>query len=326
MYFPYLRGKQYELILLRENANLIQEAGFIPIIEPVKENTRGLLKSSLALFEVGASSIIIMNPIHGDHSDELSLLDDEELKSLREEYPDNFIVGLIVNQNTELDEFIALLRKFDGDKVAIIHYGYTKPKSLKAALAGFQIAHHVFISEYTSDIYRRRFRAHNSKILIENRFKKQSNKNYPLVEPFSDLHIVFNEKGMTGFGDFTITNDEYSESGGPAFAVAIHLTDYEIEEDIVDEEDDDDPDMVMRHFVSDTNGTAADPGGKFLEALSKLRNAINKNDVSFTHAACAEYMELYTKQHYPGLGYIKKLSMQHHLELMQNYLNSYRAE
>lgn len=29
---------------------------------------------------------------------------------------------------------------------------------------------------------------------------------------------------MNGFGDFLIVGDEFSESGGPAYAVAIHLT------------------------------------------------------------------------------------------------------
>jgi hypothetical protein len=29
---------------------------------------------------------------------------------------------------------------------------------------------------------------------------------------------------MDGFGDFLIVGDDYSESGGPAYAIAIHLT------------------------------------------------------------------------------------------------------
>ena len=32
MYFPYFRGKQYELIAIRETAALLQELGFVPII------------------------------------------------------------------------------------------------------------------------------------------------------------------------------------------------------------------------------------------------------------------------------------------------------
>jgi hypothetical protein len=42
MYHPYFRGKQYELITIRELAPLFKAAGFCPIIEPVKETLSGL--------------------------------------------------------------------------------------------------------------------------------------------------------------------------------------------------------------------------------------------------------------------------------------------
>ena len=42
MYFPYFRGKQYELVTIRETAELMAKSKFVPIIEPVKESLRGL--------------------------------------------------------------------------------------------------------------------------------------------------------------------------------------------------------------------------------------------------------------------------------------------
>ena len=41
MYFPYLRGKQFELIALREASNLLEKnkTKVSPIIEPVKDST-----------------------------------------------------------------------------------------------------------------------------------------------------------------------------------------------------------------------------------------------------------------------------------------------
>jgi hypothetical protein len=42
MYHPYFRGKQFELITIRETAELMAGAGFVPIIEPVKEALKGL--------------------------------------------------------------------------------------------------------------------------------------------------------------------------------------------------------------------------------------------------------------------------------------------
>ncbi len=35
MYHPYFRGKQFELITIREMAALLAEKNFVPVIEPV---------------------------------------------------------------------------------------------------------------------------------------------------------------------------------------------------------------------------------------------------------------------------------------------------
>ena len=49
MYHPYFRGKQFELIIIRETATLLAERNFVPIIEPVKENLGGLEKALKAI-------------------------------------------------------------------------------------------------------------------------------------------------------------------------------------------------------------------------------------------------------------------------------------
>ena len=117
-------------------------------------------------------------------------------------------------------------------------------------------------------------------------------------------------EGMDGFGDYLIVGDDYSETGGPAYAVAVHLTYLE-----------NDDDMFIYHFKSDQTDSPTDPGGKFLEALEKLVKAINNpKSLIFKSRACSEYLELFEKQHYPGLGYVKKLSMQHHIELIADLI------
>ncbi len=66
MYHPYLRGKQNELILLRENAKLLSDAGMIPIIEPVKKNLAPLEKAIESLSKENVPFILIVNPRNGD--------------------------------------------------------------------------------------------------------------------------------------------------------------------------------------------------------------------------------------------------------------------
>ena len=75
--------------------------------------------------------------------------------------------------------------------------------------------------------------------------------------------------------------------------------------------------MYVHHFVSDSNSDITNPAGKFQEALEKLISW-DKFNLLDTHAAqCFE--NLYQEGRYPGLGTIKKLSIQQHLEIVNQY-------
>ena len=58
MYYPYFRGKQFELIAIRESARVISDSGFVPIIEPVRESLVGLNKALKSLTELNAEAIV----------------------------------------------------------------------------------------------------------------------------------------------------------------------------------------------------------------------------------------------------------------------------
>ena len=79
--------------------------------------------------------------------------------------------------------------------------------------------------------------------------------------------------------------------------------------------------MYIKHYKSDRVEGVSDPGGKFLEALKKLIDDINSNPEIFNSNACNEYKDLAEKEHFPGLGYAKKLSMQHHIEILAKFLD-----
>nr|WP_262927848.1 sce7725 family protein [Microbacterium sp. NIBRBAC000506063] len=78
--------------------------------------------------------------------------------------------------------------------------------------------------------------------------------------------------------------------------------------------------MFVYHFKSDTNNTPVDPAGKFSEALGKLIAEVNQVDSKVIEtSAVHEFRDLHARQHFPGLGYVKKLSIKHHLETLANY-------
>jgi hypothetical protein len=123
--------------------------------------------------------------------------------------------------------------------------------------------------------------------------------------------VVFQEEGMNGFGDFLMVGDDYTEGGGPAYSVVIHIT-------YIDPTKDDA--MFIYHFKSDRSDTPTDTAGKFGEALRAMIKKLDsgKSMVEETDAI-REFRELHRKGHFPGLGYAKKLSMEHHIQTFSQY-------
>ncbi|MEK0336793.1 MAG: sce7725 family protein [Nitrosopumilus sp.] len=312
MYYPYLRGKQFELILLRDNAKFLTENNIHPIIEPVKSDFKALTRSFNVLNENGVNCTLIVNPQAGQDpvktASILKKLIDDSFKDHQ-----NISIGYILHAESRITDLITLLKNYGTINFSILHYGYTNGKEVANAIKDYDnIKNHVFIDGFAGKLYQRHLKKDGIKrVLIRNGFKlRRKNSLYPHSEHFSDLHITFPDEGMDGFGDYLIVGDDYAETGGPAYAVAIHLT-------YLDSDDD----MFIYHFISDQTDSPTNPGGKFLEALEKLVKAIKKpKSLIFESRSCSEYLELYQKQHYPGLGYIKKLSMQHHIELIADFI------
>lgn len=62
-YYPYLRGKQYELIALRDMCEFVRDASVIsPIIEPVRATNTTLIKTLGILMSNEINFNIILNP------------------------------------------------------------------------------------------------------------------------------------------------------------------------------------------------------------------------------------------------------------------------
>jgi hypothetical protein len=306
MYHPYFRGKQYELITVRENAHILAKAKFVPIIEPVKEALSGLQRTLDAVCDAGGNAVVIVNPHHGvlaeDAESITSLLKDGYLKKT------SVSAGVLLTKYMTLKDALECCKAHSGHQLSLIHAGFPDAKALADALAG-QVTpvRHVFFEKHCTKLYRRHF-AEKPRILLRDGFERRKNREYPKLESFSDLHVTFPDESMEGFGDFLIVGDEFSESGGPAYAVAIHLT-------FID--DDKDNEMFIYHFVSKTQDTPTDPAGKFAEALDLMIKTLDEPSSKVLESeAVKEFRELHKKKHFPGLGYVKKLSMKHHIETL----------
>lgn len=311
MYHPYFRGKQFELITIRESAKLMADARFVPIIEPVKESLGGLEKTLKAICDTGGKAIVIVNPYHGDHQEDGASI----TQLLQDDYIGNDAIsaGILLRSHTSLFDATACYGAHKDHNPTFVHAGFTAQKAF-ADFLGDDLAasHHVFVEEHANTLYRKHFDG-STRVLLRDGFKRQKNAEYAKIpfEEFSELHLTFGDMNMAGFGDFLMVGDSYSEGGGPAYAVAIHLT-------YIDPDNDDV--MYIYHFVSTTNDTPTDPAGKFSQALKKLIDKLDIGDSKlFESSAIKEFRELHSKGHFPGLGYVKKLSMKHHIETLADY-------
>ena len=308
MYFPYLRGKQFELIALRESSGLLakNKPKISPIIEPVKDSTT--FKTAINDLKIkNINFTIIVNPkvgdLQGSTSTILSLLS-KELAGYK-----NFQLGIILTGRENHKNLITTLKKYD----SILH--------------GLTLIHNAtydniddIVSEYSSAIpvkynvvhfgktSRRYYRNFDSATIVElddyfsSQQKNSDYKNFDESD-FSEEHIFYKKDGFVGFSDFLTIGDNYSESGFLPYAVAIHLSYSDTNDKI-----------KVKHFVSDSNDDTSDVAGKFEEALEKLISWCKVE--KFTTTAVESFKELYDSGHFPGLGTIKKLSILNHIEVV----------
>lgn len=309
MYFPYLRGKQFELIALRELCALFPQKlnKISPVIEPVKPSST--LNSTLAeLANRDANFNLIINPRVGDLEGQFERIIEIINSSIPAEY-NNFQLAVIIDSKTErniatLIEFLnGLDLNYNG--ITLIHETEISSQNIELLNNQLNIVYNVIYFSKTSRRYYREFEA-NTLVSLDDYFEEQSrNADYLNQESdFSKEYRFYIQDGFVGFSDFLTIGDNYSESGFLPRAVAIHLSYLEKEQ------------IKVKHFVSDSNGDVSDIGGKFAEAINKLVIWCNQNDLNTV--AINEFRDLQQRGHFPGLGTLKKLSIMNHIELIIN--------
>jgi hypothetical protein len=131
MYHPYFRGKQYELITIREMAPVMAAAGFIPIIEPVRETLSGLHKTLEAVVGEGGNAVVIVNPQHGEHSGDGRAL----TQLLNNEFSHPTIsAGILLRDGMTADEALECYESHRVHTPVFIHAGFTEAKTLAQKL------------------------------------------------------------------------------------------------------------------------------------------------------------------------------------------------
>ncbi len=303
MYFPVLRAKQNELIGIRELADKGRLVGVRPVLEPVRDKVDSLLKTVSQLNKSGIEPLLIVNPSLGDFSSNptnfFELIEKETYSDL------SFMPCVSTkNENTELS-----MRILDNLDTFSLYFEGRYSKEWEPYI---QKAEFVLV---LGDVPNMLLKHAKQVVYIADGFQSQNrNSDYPEFSNFnSNLPTKYKAKlNGIGFGDYTIVDTDYSESGGPAYVVALHLTRIDNEEYDA---------IKIMHFISYNDNTPTQPGLKFKSALDKLIIHVDNNKYCFIESfGLSNFKELHAKSHFPGLGQVKKNSIQHHIETIASYI------
>lgn len=309
MYFPFLRGRQYELIALRElvSKNILSK-NIIPIIEPVKPLPT--LQSTFKTFVENKRRLaLVRTPRVGNFVEEGSKEKNASVfNAIKESLDSEYILSAMIYDNSK-NNYIATYHQEYGVPYSKMIPIFLSSDRLEELVSNLGSESPAFIVGEDSVQFRRC--GVNNRVMLYDRFKKL-NRNTDYIDIvddfFSNDHLYYQEDHYVGFSDYSIVGKEYSETGFAPYAVAIHIVYF-----------DDKNNLRIRHFVSDSNNDISDPAGKFYEALEKL---VKWNEEKQYHTeGMKQFEEMYRTQTYSGLGIVKKLSIMHHLEIIGNYLD-----
>lgn len=310
MYYPLLRARQFELITIRELVSDQAIQGFVrPIFEPVKATHNNLDLAFEVLREGAQHAYLVVNPrigeMPGDGTHYLEYLTTKDqgiylpafqykgngnyIRQMIEQYGLNHCLIIGQNDVNSNDTDFSELAELEQVETFVME----DPGRNRA------------LSRYITDL-------NKSFVRLDDPFEKQlRNSDFLSIQEhlFTEENLYYNQEGFSGFSDYTTLPSEYTEGGSTPRAVVIHLTYLNDRNQI-----------WIRHFTSDTNDSIANVQGKFAEAAAKAVNFCRENNLS--NSALEELFDHFDRQHYPGLGTVKKISMKNHILVVSEYLRN----
>lgn len=310
MYYPYLRARQFELIALRELAQEGALNHIVPVLEPLSDRFGNLELANKVFLEQDFKPFLLVNPLEGKNNGDLQIY----LEFLAALENSSFQVAFHFNDNKEYIE--SAIAEYDLTNCMIVGLDNYADEGQLKELCNNPSVTHIMLLDPTRNRSLHRFMKgllDKTYIRLDDLFEKEPrNAEYlgRLAHKFSEEHLYFSDEDFNGFGDFTVLPREFIDGGSAPRAVVIHFT-------YINEGDEDS--IWIRHFTSNTNDSIANVQGKFAEAAEKAVDFINLENI--TNSAALELKDYFDRQHYPGLGVVKKISIKNHLLIIESYLN-----
>ncbi|MFC6182505.1 sce7725 family protein [Lactiplantibacillus daowaiensis] len=299
-YYPYLRGRMYDLLALKALAEQ-QQLGphIVPIIEPVRDS-KELLATVNALIAAQQPFSVITNPqvsVYGLNDTKLYPLPDltavpffHPSAILAADFSTTFLTTGSHQTSLLIAPNYALLAAYHQSRILQQVSGILIPDEARLrALAGPRA---ISLTDPMPFL------------------KHVEDYGQLTDEFFAPANWAYQLNGQRGFGDYSMVGQPYFDKGWASRAIAIHLIYVTA-----------DGSLRLHHFVSDSNASMRGQKQKFFEALHKLTTWApdHLHGLNAT-PALATLLAYATQDKFPGLGNVKKLSLMHHFQLMHRLL------
>lgn len=283
MYYPYFRGKQFDLLALREliEKGLLSEK-IQPIIEPVK-NTATFQKFLLSAQNYQHPIYLIQNPQLGEFNTETGNIKLETFPVRKAS-----VVSQALETMTQRSEMLII----DQPSIALASDWENNQKKVLVP-PEFRLLNKI----------------KGDKILSLDHFTRLPSLNFYQECPdelFSTDYLNYQKRGFVGFSDFSIDNRIYYERVYPSPILSLHLV-YFFQDT-----------LRIHHFLSSEEGVTQKE--KFLVLMEEVKSwchLLSSEQLTLGLTILFDYAD---KEKFPGMGVMRKASVMHHMELMSRYL------
>jgi hypothetical protein len=305
MYFPVIRGKQFDVLALRHVASPLAAAGNVrPIVEPVRDQWNNLT----TIADAGLPLAVVVNPQDGNYSPlrQGGSPDPVPAHGAALYAHANVTHTMIIAEPTTEAEVAAFVASTPDRRAFLVSSvpRVRTPDPIASALASnptwYAIHHSAVAASPTPAI----------NIDVQDHFNRaDTNVNYPFDEFYTSRHItIVGDSDFDHFGDYLVQGEDYNDAGGGrARNVALHHVYMNGAKQ---------SELRVRHYVSAQH---PDIGTMWHDALTQLvadlPNLAALSPLNET-ATCAEYRALLATGNYPGLGKMKEYAFRHQLLLM----------
>lgn len=295
IYYPYLRGRQFDLKALTTFATESHQ-NVVPVIEPVRD-IAALPKTLQAFINHQQPVAVIQNP-QVDHYN----------YQAEQRYPINALFESPWVQRAviltpllppdQLNDALVIVQHYADLKLFIDHdwlpasatvLAPPEARMRRLLTANHQVFGHLFDHNEVRD--------HSAD------FAKMPD------SFFTDDQTFARQYHETGFGDYLTQGKPYFEHGHPSRTVTLHLIYLQ------------DGMVRIHHFVSDQNEDFKHQKEKYFEALAKTIAWFDTQPAINQTPAIDQLRELAKVHKFPGMGILKQLTLEHHLVMMARYMD-----